>query len=144
MAQRFQNWPSLFDAALEGKSDTPWEWGAHDCALFAADMVKAICGCDLGKGLRGYKSVRGALGTIRRAGGFAEMIDASARRYGVSRIALEYAGRGDPVLARHPTDEIFGLEAGVIDTSGRFVIVAQKVGWVMSPISAIEYAWKIE
>ena len=107
-------------------------------------MVEAICGCDLSEGYQNYKSARGGLGVIKRAGGFVEMIDTSARRFGIEQVPPAFANRGDPVLAKHPDDDIFGLELGIVDMSGRFIIVAQKVGWVVQPRSAARYAWKIE
>ena len=144
MTQRFQDWPTRLDRALKESSDEPWRWGFHDCAHFAAHMVEAICGCDLSEGLPNYKSARGGLGVIRRAGGFIKMIDTSARRFGIEQVPPAFASRGDPVLAQHPDDDIFGLELGIVDTSGRFIIVAQKIGWAIQPRSAARYAWKIE
>lgn len=41
---RLPNWPALLDAYIERHRGTPFAYGQHDCALFAAGAVQAITG----------------------------------------------------------------------------------------------------
>jgi hypothetical protein len=42
----------------------PFEWGRHDCCIFAADAIEVMTGVDMAECLRGYTT---ALGAARRA-----------------------------------------------------------------------------
>lgn len=55
---------------LEQRSAEPFEWGRHDCCLFAADAVQAQLGIDPAEGLRGrYGTALQAVRALRELGG---------------------------------------------------------------------------
>lgn len=59
---RRHDWRSRLSAVIEEALQRPFEWGHHDCALFAADAVLAMTDRDLAEGLRGeYANDRQAL-----------------------------------------------------------------------------------
>ena len=145
MTLRYQDWPVRFERALEAFRDEPWRWGFHDCAMFAAHIVEAITGADCARGLRGYKSARGAAAIVKKKGGFFEMIDECAAKNKIKQCDPAFASRGDVVIAEHSTDISFGgMAAGVVGLSGRHVAVAAKVGWIWIPIETVLHAWKVD
>lgn len=59
---------ALFEE-IDRQRRTPFVWGETDCALFAADCVRAMTGDDPAKRFRGkYTSAEGAVKAIRKAG----------------------------------------------------------------------------
>lgn len=57
-------------ALVHSRLAAPFAWGAHDCALFAADAVQAQTGTDPAAGLRGtYATQAGAARVIKKRGG---------------------------------------------------------------------------
>lgn len=60
-------WDSRLHTAIEAAKAKPFQWGAHDCALFAADCVLATTGTDMAEGLRGtYDNLQGAAAAMKR------------------------------------------------------------------------------
>lgn len=68
--KRLSDWHSRFVAAMEEARRTPFAWGEHDCgADWAGRAVEAITGTNPApKSLCRYKTARGALGAMKRAG----------------------------------------------------------------------------
>ena len=67
--QRRDDWRPALHEAIEATRREPFRWGERDCALFAADCIKAMTGHDLGFGFRGgYEDAPGAMKALRRAG----------------------------------------------------------------------------
>lgn len=67
--KRRPNWRSALVAEIEAHRREPFAWGTRDCALFAADCVRAMVGIDLAAGFRGrYTSERSALEVIAEVG----------------------------------------------------------------------------
>lgn len=66
------------DALLRAAWARPFEWGAHDCALFAADAVLAQTGVDPAAPLRGrYSNAVGAGRLVRQLGGLPAIVGAA-------------------------------------------------------------------
>lgn len=103
---RARDWPERLAAFIDSRRHAPFAWGANDCALFAADGVLAMTGTDLAKTLRGYKTERGALSRMRKAGGIRGFARDLPQR------APGFASRGDIVLAIVEARETFGLVSG--------------------------------
>lgn len=43
---RLEGWQDLYWAAMEKAREARFQWGSHDCVLFAAKMATAICDRD--------------------------------------------------------------------------------------------------
>ena len=98
---RLRTWQSELDALLSARLNAAFEWGVHDCCLFAADAVQAMTGQDLAQGLRGsYSTEAEAEGVLANLGGVA---------------ALVTARLGEPVL---PTMARPG-DVGLVEIAGR-------------------------
>ncbi len=72
IAPRRPDWRPRLSALVADRLQRRFEWGVHDCALFAADAILAITGTDPARDWRGrYTSARGAR-KLLRARGFAD------------------------------------------------------------------------
>lgn len=67
---RLRNWPSRFAELVDLARARPFEWGVHDCCLWAASAVLSLTGHDPAAQWRGaYDSARGALDLLDGVGG---------------------------------------------------------------------------
>ena len=67
--ERYSDWEDRLRTYLDRVEWEPFKWGSHDCALFAADCVKAQTGIDPGEHFRGtYTDARGARQALRDYG----------------------------------------------------------------------------
>lgn len=67
--EKVENWRAKLNEHIETNRVRPFEWGQHDCALWAASCIQVTTGVDLGFHFRGkYNSAAGALKAIRKAG----------------------------------------------------------------------------
>lgn len=98
---RLPDWPERLSDAIKAASGRPFSWGAHDCALFAADCALAVTGIDPLEPVRGaYASERGAMRVLRRLG--CEDVEQLADLVIGARVPLALARRGDWVAIREP------------------------------------------
>ena len=111
---------ALFDY-IRYNRDTPYTLGENDCWIFVTGAVTAMTDVDVSKPHRGnYKTVRGALGIIRRAGA-SNMADFAATYFKELPSPL-YAQIGD--IMAIPTDDAFGFALGVL-TGERIQILTE-------------------
>jgi len=70
--QQPQEWLRRLNDLVAQRMSTPFEWGAHDCCLWAADCVQAVSGADPAASLRGtYSTARQAMALVDELGGMA-------------------------------------------------------------------------
>ncbi len=129
------NWRLYFDAFVASRISTPFIWGVNDCALFAADCVLATTGQDFAKGdLRGHRTARQALRTLRARGGL----------YGLATgalgpaVSVGLADEGDVMLVKVGKREALGIcsPLGV-------VLGPSPSGLGSLPMSAAIVCWKV-
>ena len=86
---RVKNWPSVLARFIESRRNMPFAWGTHDCAMFAADAIRAITGVDHAAIFRGLYDTR-------------EQAEAIVAQYGGLRPFVNYflGPEIDPKLAR--------------------------------------------
>jgi hypothetical protein len=66
---RKSNWEAELADFISSRKETEFQWGTHDCALFAADAVLAITGDDPAPDFRGvYSDQAGARQALRDFG----------------------------------------------------------------------------
>lgn len=134
---RVTDWPAQLDAAVEAARRRPFEWGTHDCALWAASVVQALTGVDHAAGLRGrYRSAAGALRLLAKRGGLAVL---ATRALGAP-IDVRHAQRGDLVLACQPLDAGMPALGICLDTRAAFTGAA---GLVYRDLLECEAAWRV-
>ena len=66
---RLPGWRGRLAAHVEAHRRAEFVFGRHDCGMFAAGAVAAMCGADPAADLRGrYSTMAGALRRLRKAG----------------------------------------------------------------------------
>ena len=90
---RLPDWRPRLVAYLARITATPFAYGTHDCALFAAGAVEAMTGEDLAAPYRGrYGSLKGGLKCLAKAGAADHVALIRAR---CDQIAPAFAAVGD-------------------------------------------------
>jgi len=99
---RHHDWQLKFEAFVAARAHQPFEWGANDCALFAADCVRALTGLDVvPTHLRHYASAKEAYRVLNRNGGLVGLATAAlgparpAKQAQIGDVVLTKAGRRD-------------------------------------------------
>jgi hypothetical protein len=132
---RLENWPTLLAAFIESRKDTAFQWGVHDCTLFAADSAMAMTGVDLAAAYRGtYEDIASAEQIIAAAGGFRELVEQNMG----AGINPKLAQRGDWVLVETITGPALAVCMGIN------MIAAGPAGLVSIPMTEAITAWRIE
>src|ERR1017187_4675175 len=63
--KRAHDWVERLDASFNEWSETPFEWGQHDCAIAVCNHLHAMTGVDVAMELRGmYDSAEGGAQAI--------------------------------------------------------------------------------
>jgi len=146
MLARIEGWEGAFLALIQARARAPLHWGTHDCCLFAADVVLAVTGVDLGTPFRGrYKTPRGALGALRRfaGGGVAAAAEKIAERYAIREIPPLMARRGDVGLLPAVAAPGSGFDGALGVCVGATWAVAGTCGLDHVPLAAALRAWRI-
>lgn len=66
---RLPDWEDRLAAIVEVRRDWPFEWGRHDCILWATACAAAMTGTDLAEPFRGqYSDREGAARVLREIG----------------------------------------------------------------------------
>lgn len=113
-------------------------WGSGDCLFgLVVPMLKAMTGIDHFETYRGrYKTARGALGVMHRAG-FDNLADVVATE--IAEVHPSLCRVGD--IGAIPTDDDFGYSLGVIN--GDRIFVLHKDGLGHRPMSEVTRAFKV-
>ncbi len=94
---RFQDWEDRLRTYLDRVAEDPFAWGTHDCALFAADCVRAQTGVDPAQVMRGtYNTKRGAAESLRLYG--AGTLFKTVKSWFGEPTSVFFAQRGDLVM----------------------------------------------
>jgi hypothetical protein len=102
---RHADWRLCLDVLVRERTHQPFAWGSNDCALFAADCVRAITGVDVAAHLRVYKDARGATVMLQAYGG----LMALATQLLGAPAGIRNATAGDVVLVRMSKREALGI-----------------------------------
>jgi len=107
---RIPTWRTALHETVEAHRRVPFAWGQHDCALFAADCIKAMTGLDLATGFRGsYHSASGAQRALKRAG-YSDLVSLAANFFEETTAMM--AGAGDIAAFETPDGWALGVVVG--------------------------------
>lgn len=137
---RLEHWEKDLSDYLAEAEHREFSYGAYDCCLFIADVVKILRGFDPAEGLRVYDTKEDAHAVIARYGSLEKMIETIAAKSGFKEIDKVFAQRGDAVFAR-----LSGGSVGVcIGSQVAFPRLGK--GLVKYPLSsaAMLRAWRVE
>lgn len=132
---RLKGWEQALASHTRAHMRTPYRWGAHDCALFAAGCVAVVTGEDFGAEFRGtYDDEHGARRLLASLG--CEDVGDLASRY-LPEIAPSEARRGDVVMIAGK----FGPFLAVVD--GRTAIGPAARGLTHTPVTLALRGWRV-
>lgn len=107
---RRSDWQQRLSMEAIRLQNVPYEFGEHDCILFAANCVMAMTGEDPADDIRGrYKTEIGAARIIKNSG-FKSLGDMIADR--LPEVAMDQVRRGDVVLCNGPHGEFAAMVVG--------------------------------
>lgn len=130
---RVENWPSVLMAMVEKAEREPFVWGKNDCCLWVADIVKAMTGKDFAEGMRGkYSTIEEAV-EIYNGFSLLEYINTILE----NRISINFAQRGDVVMAKFPVGETLGI------CIGGMAAFKTLTGLIQIPMLNCDHAWRI-
>jgi hypothetical protein len=133
------------EGILAEREHTPFKWGENDCALFAADAIEAMTGCDIAADFRNqYENEVGAALAIKRITGGSSLADAAAycaNKHGMVEYEFPLmAKRGDLVLVRNRDGSTI---AGIVSLNGRHIVSPGDEGLVRFCITQVLRAWSL-
>lgn len=132
---RIRGWEQALAAHTRAHMRTPYRWGSHDCAMFAAGCVAAITGEDFAAEFRGgYSDEEGARILLARLG-CADVGDLAARY--LPEIPPAEARRGDVVMIEGK----FGPFLAIVD--GRTAVGPTARGLSHTQVSEAVRAWGV-
>lgn len=128
-----QAWHQQLDAFIALRTRTSFNWGEHDCCLFAADAVQSFTGVDHAAGWRGkYRTEEQAAVVLEQLGG----LEACGALAGPEVPPL-MAQAGDVGLVSDGYRDLLGVCVGAN------WLVPAKYGLAALPITAARKAWRV-
>lgn len=140
--KRFEDWTVRLDAYLIWIGEDAFEWGRHDCALFACNVVQELTGADLANDFRGkYHTKAGAYAALKKfaGGGLEKTAEKIAAEHGMEEVPVRMAQRGDIVLL----EATEGPTLAVVCLDGTHVTAPGPTGLTRWPVDKGLRAWKV-
>ena len=129
---RVQQWPQRLYAVIEESISKTFQWGEHDCSLFALDCVDAMCDTEIASEWRGkYETEQEAYELLESVGGF----DAVAESYGFKKVDILQATRGD--IAFINNHQALGIVVG------DQIVATGPTSLVSVPLDSAEIFWSV-
>lgn len=124
MINRHSTWRAAYKQCIAESRRRPFELGTFDCAIFPADVIRAMTGVDIAERYRGrYNDFRSAVEIIRGEG-FANHEQMLATWF--EQIPVAFATVGDVVS--YNVDHAFGVALGVVNGERCFVLREEGLG----------------
>jgi hypothetical protein len=139
--KRIIDWKQHLTTLINERRTAPFQWGTHDCALWAADCVLAITGEDFAKDARGtYESAIGAIKCLSKIYQADNLKEVFSSRFEEVHIAL--ARPGD-IVYRASNYEGFNVAIGVCYGANSFFLIDGENSLVMLPTLTLDGAFRI-
>lgn len=138
---RVDGWQQAFWNAITAARDRPFEWGAHDCVLFAASMVDTICGTnfyDQARTQYPYSSEDEARAILIANGGITGLVTPFLG----DPINWGALGHGDVVLIS-PIALVTDMEALCVHDGQKLICPGKGGGLTSAPMRCALYGWKV-
>ena len=104
--ERIDGWEMRLDDFIKSRQFAKFEWGVHDCALFACDAIREMTSVDIAEYFRDSYYTKDEAYSLLLAfsgGGLEETFDILCKEFDMPEIEKNYVGRGDLVLCNVPT-----------------------------------------
>lgn len=139
MAERFSFWRSALAVYIDECMQKPFQWGEHDCALFAAGAIKIMTGEDFAQPYLGkYKTLKGGLGLLKRKG-FDNHAELAASK--LEEIPVAMAAVGDLAAVRVSTSGFYAL--GVVNGPRIYLCRPDSLGLGTADLLTAERAFRV-
>lgn len=136
-SMRREGWESRLAQCVEGARLRPFEWGVHDCATFAFDVVREMISTDPFAEYRGSYSNELGAGRALIEHEF-DTVRGLADKLMGEEISTKFAQRGDIILVLQPErGETLGVCLGVD------AVFVGESGLVPVPMSEAITAWRV-
>lgn len=133
---RSADWPSRLNAAIDAARGRPFEWGVHDCTLWAADVVLSMTGVDPAVKYRGRYSTGGGAAKALEDEGLSAVEDAAAEALG-QPCPPTAARRGDIVLVTQKGRRMLAV------CTGRHACLPTSTGLGWVDMDSAICAWRV-
>lgn len=128
------DWTRRLYDVIEAHKDTTFGWGQHDCCLFAARCVDAMCDTEYEAGLQAeYQDEHSAMKYIGSFGSIKSAVDSWLGE----PQNLNFTQRGDVVLFDNDGRETLGI------CLGRDIVSTGEMGLVSISMSYALYSWAV-
>lgn len=132
---RLQGWELRLADAIDAARGMEFQWGVHDCAVWAFDVRRALTGKDDAAAWRGrYSTATGAQRVLRHLG-WGSLADGATALLGAPLATPLMAQRGDIVLGGDAP--AFGVCVGV---EAAFLLPTGLTGL---PMREVAMAWRV-
>lgn len=121
---RLYDWEARLSAYISKVASTPFEYGVHDCALFAAGGVEALTGENPAAKFVGKYHGRASGRALTRGAGFADHVAFAESLF--PRVGLASAMPGDLAVI----DTRSGPALGIVQGAIIFVLRSEGIGIV--------------
>lgn len=135
--RRAQDWPERLARLIEERRSRAFEWGAHDCFLFACDAVLAQTGSDPALAVRGLYDTEAGADAIIGADGLEAYVAGAMAAWGATECGPKLAQRGDFVMALLGNHATCGVHLGTT------VAAPATARLAFVPVSRIARAWAV-
>ena len=131
---KLHDWQVRFEAFIASRNAKPFTWGTNDCAIFAAECVHALTGCDVAlPALRKHKTELQAARLLRRHGGVAGITTAALGQ----PVPANTAQVGDVVLTQSGGRDMLAI------CNGDTCVAPGAVGLVFIPMATASVCWRL-
>lgn len=130
---RYKDWPIKLNAYFTSVKDTPFEYGIHDCCIFAADAVKAITGDDYMEEFRGIYFNKTESREVLKGIGAGTLLRTLKNKFG-KPVHGASGQRGDVAWFQGSCGIVIGPDA----------VFLTKDGYGFAPINKIKWAFRVK
>lgn len=109
---RLPNWEERFYNRLEEYRGKSFEWGKHDCATCAADLIERLTGENLMAGIAAYTDLKSSLKAIKKAGYDSLEAVVDSKLDPIDN--LYQAGRGDLIMCEVDGKQFLAVKTGSV------------------------------
>lgn len=136
MIKRQENWREALIKYLGEAAQIPFKAGQHDCAIFAADAVRAMTGVDLAVDWRStYSTLNGGIAALNAAG-FVDQIAMAAEHF--EAIPIAFANPGDLAVVKRGKLRALGVVQGA-----NIYLLAKGKGIHIVPLLAAKSGFRV-
>lgn len=137
--KRLDGWENRLAAEIVRSSTLPFVFGSHDCCMFVANCIQAMVQQDVVSEWRRYKSKSRATYLLNKHGGVIGIASKIAKDLDYHEIRPSFASPGDVCIAEYKETQFMGL----VDLTGRNILVAHDPGVYSYPHSYGVKAWRV-